>query len=274
MRGSYQLCIAGSSSIGKILQSMTIYIYINVTGPQRPPLPQWSWSPLPPVVWWGGMVVVNHQCSIKVAWTNIKLTWLSVCTSKKGSMKRLEAKRVQWRDEAYLIATVLQSISSPLWWWCAADIASKEGGKEERKKGREGERKERKEKGRRERRKEKGREGERKERKEKGRRERRKEEGKEEGRKERRRKDEGKSSSPRFGGWGGYHWGGPSVPGRGTHICIYIINYIDLNRISVLQEYSKSTWFLHFPLFYLFLKTPAFSSYISVRSLSWSVKYT
>ena len=118
-------------------------------------------------VWWFGKVLYKG-CMNKYK------AYFSVCRSKKGSMKRLEAKRVQWRDEAYLIAIVLQSISSPLWWWCAADIASKEGGKEERKKGREGERKERKEKGRRE----------------------RKEEGKE-GRRERRRKDEGKSSSPR-----------------------------------------------------------------------------
>ena len=89
--------------------------------------------------------------------------------------------------------------------------------------------------GRREGRRKKGREGERKERKEKGRRERRKkgkkkEGGKEEGRRERRRKDEGKSSSPRFGGWeGGYHWGGrgvPSVPGPGTYICMYMYCYV------------------------------------------------
>ena len=51
---------------------------------------------------------------------------------------------------------MLQSISSPLWWRCAADIASKEGGKDESKKGREGERKEGKEKRRRERRREGG----------------------------------------------------------------------------------------------------------------------
>ena len=49
----------------------------------------------------------------------------------------------------------------PLWWWCAADIAAKEGGKEDRKKGRrkEGEKRERREgkkKGRRERRRKEG----------------------------------------------------------------------------------------------------------------------
>ena len=80
----------------------------------------------------------------------------------------------------------------------------------------------------------KGREGESKERKEKGRRERRKEEGKEEGRRERRRKDEGKSSSPRFGG-GGYHWGGPSVPGPGT--CMPLI--VDL---LVREEFFQQWW--------------------------------
>ena len=121
--------------------------------------------------------------------------YLSVCRSKKGSMKRLEAKRVQWRDEAYLITIVLQSISSPLWWWCAADIASKEGGKEERKKGREGERKEGKEK---------------------GGRERRKEEGKEEGR------TKGSPPPLGLGGGGRYHWGGLSGPGTYIYIYTYI----------------------------------------------------
>ena len=47
----------------------------------------------------------------------MKLTWVYV-EAKKGSMKRLQAKRVQWRDEAYLIAIVLQSISSP----CGGDV--------------------------------------------------------------------------------------------------------------------------------------------------------
>ena len=39
----------------------TIYIYIicyRTAGAPSPP--QWSWSPPPPVVWCGGMVVVNH----------------------------------------------------------------------------------------------------------------------------------------------------------------------------------------------------------------------
>ena len=57
--------------------------------------------------------------------------------------------------------------------------------------------------------------------KEKGRKEKRKEGGKErkkeEGRRERRKKDEGKPSSPRFGGVG-CHWGGAFGPGPGTHI--------------------------------------------------------
>ena len=74
----------------------------------------------------------------------------------------------------------------------------------------EGRREGRKEKGK-VRRKE-GKKRERKERKEKGRRERRKEEGKEEGRRERRSEDEGKSSSPRFGGGGGGTiGGGPNI---------------------------------------------------------------
>ena len=93
-------------------------ICIYVTGPQRsPPPPQWSWSPPPPcgVVWWYGgcqSLMLHKGCMNKYK------AYLSVCRSKKGSMKKLEAKRVQWRDEAYLIAIVLQSISSPLWWWC------------------------------------------------------------------------------------------------------------------------------------------------------------
>ena len=123
-------------------------------------------------------------------------------------MKRLEAKRVQWKDEAYLIAIVLQSISSPLWWWCAADIASKERGKEEREKGREGERKEGK----------------------------KKEGGKEEGRT--------KGSPP----WGGYHWGGLSVPGPGTYIlthalvtyeCLYSCGFTILHHL-----HRKRDWWL------------------------------
>ena len=172
-----------------------------------PPLPPHGHDPPSPcgVVWWYGgcqSLMLYKGCMNKYK------AYLSVCRSKKGSVKRLETKRVQWIDEAYLIAIVLRSISSPLWWWCAADIASKEGRKEERKKGREGERKEKKEK---------------------GRRERRKEEGKEEGRRERRRKDEGKSSSSRFVGVGGIPFGGgtfgPWSRNIYIHLCIYIYVY-------------------------------------------------
>ena len=104
-------------------------------------------TPPPPLVWYGGiMVVVNPKYSIRVVWnTNIKLT------------------------------------SYPLWWWCAVDMAWKEGGKEERKEGT----KER----RRERRKGKGRE------------------------------DEGRVGG--VVGWGdniGGEGGGLSVPGPGTYL--------------------------------------------------------
>ena len=105
--------------------SDSIYMYICCRTAETPSPPQWSWSPLPRVVWWYGgcqSLMLYKGCMNKYK------AYLSVCRSKKGSMKRSEA-------EAYLIAMVLQSISSPLWWWCAADIASKDGGDEEGRKG-------------------------------------------------------------------------------------------------------------------------------------------
>ena len=72
-----------------------INIYIYVTGPQRPPSPLMVMaSPPPPcgVVWWYGGC---QSLMLYKGYMNKYKAYLSVCRSKKGSMKRLEAKRVQ-----------------------------------------------------------------------------------------------------------------------------------------------------------------------------------
>ena len=160
---------------------LCVYIYIYVTGPQRPPLPPMVMVPPPPcgVVWWYGSC---QSLMLYKGCMNRYKAYLSVGRSKKGSMKRWSLLDCN---------SVAKHLLPPVVVMCCWH--SFEGRREGRRK--------------------KGREGERKEGKEKGRRERRKEEGKEEGRRERRRKDEGKSSSLGFGGWGGM-----PVPGPGTYI--------------------------------------------------------
>ena len=183
---SFAWCLWNPSTVKLVKWKTHIHIYMlqDRRDPPSPPMV------MVPPLWCGGC----QSLMLCKGYMNKYKAYLSVCRSKKGSMKRFKAKRVQGKEEAYLIAIVLQSISSPLWWWCAADIASKEGEKEERKKGK--------------------REG-----KEKGSRERRKEE---EGKKKEGEKEEGRTKgSPLplgLGGAGGYHWGGLSVPGPGTYI--------------------------------------------------------
>ena len=96
------------------------------------------------------------------------------------------------------VTRVLHSISSPLWWWCAADIASKEGGREDGKRKGKG-------KGRRETRKERGKEERKKGKKKKG--------GKEEGRT--------KGSPPPLGFGGGGDVSRRSYPLLAFYNCNY-----------------------------------------------------
>ena len=95
-------------SYHKYMHNYTPFLCVYVTGRMTPPIPPPPTSGA--VVWCGGMVVVNHYYSIRVVWTNIKLTWLYV-----------GAVRVQLEDKAYLIV---------LWWWCTVDSAWKDGRKE------------------------------------------------------------------------------------------------------------------------------------------------
>ena len=163
----------------KIFGSAKGFQYINfcyrTAGTRDPPSPPMVTSPLwcGVVVWW--LSITNAlQRLYEQIWSLLECMkqkgFNEKIRSKKGSMKRWNLLDCN----SHFVAKHLL----PLWWWCAADIASRQ-----RKEGK--------------------REG-----KEKRRRERRKAGGKE-GRRDGRMK--GSPPPLGLGGWGGYHLGGGAV---------------------------------------------------------------